>query len=86
MIIIRSKIILKYKMLNLDDIVNNKKENKDTTGSSSSERNDWPFRMLIIGLSGSGKTNTLLHLINNFILLIKFIYTLKIQTKKSTNI
>ena len=45
-------------MLNLDDIVSNKRENK--------ERNDWPFRMLIIGPSGSGKTNTLLHLINNF--------------------
>ena len=45
-------------MLNLDDIVSNKKENK--------ERIDWPFRMLIIGRSGSGKTNTLLHLINNF--------------------
>ena len=44
-------------MLNLDDIVSNKKENKD---------NDRPFRMLIIGPSGSGKTNTLLHLINNF--------------------
>ena len=44
-------------MLNLDDIVSNKKENKE---------NNWPFRMLIIGLSGSGKTNTLLHLINNF--------------------
>ena len=44
-------------MLNLDDIVSNKKENKD---------NDWPFRMLIIGPSGSGETNTLLHLINNF--------------------
>ena len=44
-------------MLNLDDIVRNKKENKD---------NDWPFRMLIIGPSGAGKTNTLLHLINNF--------------------
>ena len=43
-------------MLNLDTIVNNKKENKD---------NNWPFRMLIIGPSGSGKTNTLLHLINN---------------------
>ena len=56
--IIRSKIILKYKMLNLHDIVSNNK--------SSSERNDWPFRMLIIGPSGSGKTNTLLHLINNF--------------------
>ena len=48
-----------YKMLNLDNIVSNKKKN-------SSENDDWPFRMLIIGLPGSGKTNTLLHLINNF--------------------
>ena len=44
-------------MLNLNDIVSNKKENKE---------NNWPFRMLIIEPSGSGKTNTLLHLINNF--------------------
>ena len=43
-------------MLNLDNIVSNKKENKDY---------NWPFRMLIIGPSGSGKTNPLLHLINN---------------------
>ena len=43
-------------MLNLDNIVSNKK---------IKEHNDWPFRMLIIGPSGSGKTNTLLHLINN---------------------
>ena len=43
-------------MLNLDNIVSNKNENKD---------NNWPFRMLIIGPSGSVKTNTLLHLINN---------------------
>ena len=43
-------------MLNLDNIVGNKKTNED---------NDWPFRMLIIGPSGSGKTNTLLHLIND---------------------
>ena len=48
-----------YKMLNLDDIVSNKKK-------SSSEHNDWPFRMLIIGPSGSGKTNALLHSLNNF--------------------
>ena len=48
-----------YKILNLNDIVSNKKK-------SSSERNDWPFRMLVIGPSGSAKTNTLLHLINNF--------------------
>ena len=43
-------------MLNLDNIVSNKNENKD---------NNWSFRMLIIGPSGSGKTNTLLHLIQN---------------------
>ena len=41
-------------MLNLDKTVNNKNEDED-----------WPFRMLIIGPSGSRKTNTLLHLINN---------------------
>ena len=45
-------------MLNLDNIVSNK-------NMSSSERNNWPFRMLIIGPSGSVKTNILLHLINN---------------------
>ena len=44
-------------MLNLDSIVSNK--------NISSEDNNWPFRMLIIGPLGSGKTNTLLHLINN---------------------
>ena len=49
-------------MLNLDNIVSNKNENKD---------NNWPFRMLIIGPSGSGKTNTLLHLINNLHLIDK---------------
>ena len=46
-------------MLNLDNIVRNKKK-------SSSENDDWPFRMSIIGSSGSGKTNTLLHLIDKF--------------------
>ena len=46
-------------MLNLDNIVSNKKK-------SSSEHNDWPFRKLIIGPSESGKTNTLLHLIDKF--------------------
>ena len=46
-------------MLNLHDIVSNKKK-------ISSENDDWPFRMLIIGPSGSGKTNTLLHLIDKF--------------------
>ena len=46
-------------MLNLDNIVSNKKINK------IKEDNNWQFCMLIVGPSGSGKTNTLLHLINN---------------------
>ena len=41
-------------MLNLDKICNNKRDDEN-----------WPFRMPIIGSSGSGKTNTLLHLIQN---------------------
>ena len=45
-------------MLNLDNTVSNK-------NMSSSEDNNWPCRMLIIGPPGSGKINTLLHLINN---------------------
>ena len=52
-------------MLNLDNIVSNKKK-------SFSE-------FLIIGPSGSGKANALLQ---SFILLIKYIYTLKIPMKK----
>ena len=46
-------------MLSLGNIVSNKK-------ISSSENDDWPFRMLIIRPLGSGKSNTLLHLINKF--------------------
>ena len=62
-------------MLNLDDILSNNK--------SSSERNDWPFRMLIIAPSGSGKTNTLLHLINNLHPIDKiYLYTKDIDEKK----
>ena len=55
-------------MLNLDNIVSNKKKSslEDKAEPSSSERNNWLFRMLIIGPSGSGKTNTLLHLIDKF--------------------
>ena len=61
-------------MLNLDDIVSNKKESKD---------HNWPFRMLIIGPSGSRKTNTLLHLINNFNPIDKiYLYANDIDEKK----
>ena len=70
-------------MLNLDNIVSNKNENKNRTASSSSERNNWPFRMLTIGPSGSGKTNTLLHLINNLHLIDKiYLYTKDIHGPK----
>ena len=43
-------------MLNLDKIVNKNNENQDE---------EWPLMMIIIVPSGSGKTNMLLHLINN---------------------
>ena len=64
-------------MLNLDDIVSNKKK-------ISLEYNDWPFRMLTVGPSGSGKTNTLLHLINNFHPIDKiYLYTKTLMKKIS---
>ena len=63
-------------MLNLDNIVSNKKKN-------SSENDDWPFRMLIIGPSGSGKTNTLLNLISNFLPIDKiYLYAKDTDEKK----
>ena len=42
-----------------------------------------PYRILIIGSSGSGKTNASLNLINNH--QGKYIYIQKIQMKKSIN-
>ena len=49
-----------YKMINLDSITNenNKKHNEKWPYIP-----DHPYRILIIGGSGSGKTNTLLNLI-----------------------
>ena len=66
-------------MLNLDDIVSNKKK-------ISSEDNDWPFRMLIIRPSGWGKTNTLLQLRNNFHPIDKIYLYAKDKDEKSINI
>ena len=61
-------------MLNLDNIVGNKNEDED---------NNWPFRMLIIGPSGSFKTNTLLHLINNLHPIDKiYLYVKDLSEKK----
>ena len=44
-------------MINLDNIVNNKNEKHNEEWPYIS---DHPYRILIIGGSGSGKTNTLL--------------------------
>ena len=47
---------------------------------------DHPYRILIIGSSGSGKTNASLNLINNEANIEKiFIYTLKIRMKQNIN-
>ena len=49
-------------MINFDDYVN---ENKTKHNSKWPYIPDHPYRILIIGGSGSGKTNALLNLINN---------------------
>ena len=48
-------------MINIDDYVN---ENKTEHNKKWPQRPDHPYRIIIIGSSGSGKTNTLLHLLN----------------------
>ena len=49
-------------MINFDDIVN---ENKSVHSKNWPYIPDHPYRILIIGDSGSGKTNALLSLIEN---------------------
>ena len=49
-------------MINFDDYTN---ENKMQHNSNWPYNPDHPYRILIIGGSGSGKTNALLNLINN---------------------
>ena len=51
-----------YKMINFDDYTN---ENKTERNSEWSLIPDHPYRILIIGRSGSGETNVLLYLTNN---------------------
>ena len=51
-----------YKVINFDDYTN---ENKIEHNSKWPFIPDHPYRILIIGGSGSGKTNALLNLINN---------------------
>ena len=49
-------------MKNFDDYVN---ENKTVHNKNSPYTPDHPYRILIIGGSGSGKTNVILNLIEN---------------------
>ena len=49
-------------VINFHDYTN---ENKTEHNSNGQHIPDYPYRMLIIGGSGSGKTNALLNLINN---------------------
>ena len=63
-------------MFNLDDNTN---ENKKEHNKKWPFLPDHPYRMLIIGCSGSGKTNSLLNLIKDKkMTLIKFICMQKI--------
>ena len=56
-------------MINLDSITNkNNKENNEKCTYIP----DHPYRVLIIGVFGSGKTNTLLNLIQNLFLCKRF--------------
>ena len=50
------------KMINFDDYAN---ENKTEHNSKWPYILDHPYRILIIGILGSGKTNALLNLVNN---------------------
>ena len=52
----------KYKMINFDNYTN---ENKIEHNPKWPYIPDHPYRILILGGSGSGKTNALLNLINN---------------------
>ena len=49
-------------MINFDDVV---KENIKENNPNWPQIPDHPYRILIIGGSGSGKTNSLFNLINN---------------------
>ena len=72
-------------MLNFDDYTN---ENKITQSSNWPYIPDHPYRILIIGGSGSGKTSVLLNLVNNEpdIYIYIYIYMQKILMKQDINI
>ena len=71
-------------MINSDDYAN---ENKTKPTPKWLYISDHPCRILIIGGSGSGKTNALLNLINNQLDIDKiYVYMQKIYMKQNINI
>ena len=58
----RKREAKQIRMINFDDYAN---ENKTKHNLKWPYIPDWPYRMLIMGGSASGKTNVLLNLINN---------------------
>ena len=63
-------------MINFDDVT---RENIKEHNPNFAPIPDYPYITLIIGGSGSGKTNPLINLIT----LMKIIYTVKIQMKQN---
>ena len=70
-------------MINFNDYVNEHRteHNKDWPFTP-----DHPYRILIIGGSGSGKTNSLLNLIENQPAIDKIYYRIKIYLNQNINI
>ena len=67
-------------MINFDDYTN---ENKTKHNPKWPYIPDHPYRILIIGVSESGKTNVLLNLINQT--LIKNVHVQKLNMKQNIN-
>ena len=79
---------INIKMINFDNYAN---ENNRVALKTKHNKNwpyipDHPYRILIIGSSGSGKTNLLLDLIEINQTLIKYIYMQKIHLNQNINI
>ena len=69
-------------MINFDDLV---KENKKEHNPNWPQIPDHPYRILIIGGSGSEKPNSLFNLINHQPDIDKIFYMLKIHMKHNIN-